>query len=75
MTIGDLSGGSAQLSDSFDSLQAAWEAAATRWNDAASRRFHKERVEPLEPLTRRAILAIQRMAEVLGRAERECGEE
>ena len=74
MTIGDLRGGSTQLSDSFDSLKAAWAETATRWDDSTSRRFHKERLEPLEPIARRAVFAIQRLAEVLATAERECSD-
>jgi hypothetical protein len=74
MKIGDLSGGLTQLADSFDSLQAAWAETATRWDDSASRRFHKERLEPLELITRRALSAIHRLAEVLARAERECSD-
>ena len=74
MAIADLRGGSAQLADSFDSLRAAWADTATRWNDSASRRFQKERLEPLDPMTRRALSAIQRLAEVLAKAERDCGD-
>ncbi len=74
MMLGDLRGGSAQLADSFDTLRAAWAETATRWDDPTSRRFQKERLEPLEPITRRALAAIQRLAEVLAKAERDCGD-
>ena len=75
MRIGDLSGGAAQLNDSLDSLKAAWAETETRWNDPASRRLYKERLEPLEPTTHKAISAIRRLTEVLARAERECRDE
>ncbi len=75
MRIGNLSGGSAQLTDSLDSLKAAWAETTTRWDDSTSRRFYKERLEPLGPITGRALSAIQRLTEVLAKAERECSDE
>ena len=74
MRIADLWGGSAQLADSFDALRTAWAETATRWDDSTSRRFYKERLEPLEPITRRALAAIERLAEVLAKAERDCSD-
>jgi hypothetical protein len=74
MRIADFSGNSAQLGESFDSMKAAWSEAAVRWDDATSRRFYKERLEPLEQSTRRAIGAMQRLAELFARAERECSD-
>ena len=71
MTICDFHGGLARLSDGFDSLKAAWGEAATRWDDPASHRFYNERLDPLDPIMRRAVSAIQHLAEVVGRAERE----
>ena len=71
MSICDFHGGLARLNDGFDSLTAAWGEAATRWDDPASRRFSKECLEPLDPIMRRAVSAIQHLAEVVGRAERE----
>lgn len=75
MRMADLWGGSSQLNDSFDALRAAWAETAARWDDSTSRRFYKERLEPLEPTTRRALAAIQRLAEVLAQAERDCRDE
>jgi hypothetical protein len=75
MRIGDLSGGSAQLNDSLDSLRTAWAETATRWDDPTSRRLYKERLEPLEPISRKALSAIQRLTEVLAKAERDCSDE
>ena len=48
MRIGDLSGGAAQLNDSLDTLRAAWAETETRWNDAASRRLYKERLDYID---------------------------
>jgi hypothetical protein len=72
--IADLSAGLTQLTESFDSLTAAWAETATRWDDSTSRRLHKEHVEPLDLITRRALSAVHRLAEVLASAERECSD-
>ena len=74
MTMCDVQGAVARLTDSYDSLRAAWADRAASWDDSASRRFEKERLEPLDPIMRRAIHAMQRLAEVLAQAERECSE-
>ena len=71
MTICDFHGGLARLNDGFDSLKTAWGEAVARWDDPASRRFHKDCLEPVDPIIRRAVSAIQHLAEVVGRAERE----
>ena len=74
MTTCDVQGAVARLTDAFDSLRAAWAESGASWDDSASRRFEKERLEPLDPIIRRAIHSIQRLAEVLAQAERECSE-
>jgi hypothetical protein len=74
MAICDFSGNLARLNDSFDSLKTAWAEASSSWDDSASRRFYKERLEPLEPIVRRASSVIQRLAEITGQAERECSD-
>ena len=75
MRISNLSGTAAQLNDSYESLQTAWEETTTRWDDPSSRRFAKERLEPLDQITRRALSAIQRLGEVLAKAERDCSDD
>ena len=74
MAICDSSGSLAKLTDSLDSLRTAWADTATSWDDSTSRRFYRERLEPLEPIARKALGAIQRLAEVLARVEAECGD-
>ncbi len=71
MRIFDFSGNLARLNDSFDTLSAAWVETSTSWDDSTSRRFYKERLEPLEPILRRASSVIQRLGEMAAQAERE----
>ncbi|NQT14102.1 MAG: hypothetical protein HQ582_15215 [Planctomycetes bacterium] len=71
MRIFDFSGNLARLNDSFDTLKAAWAETSTSWDDSTGRRFYKERLEPLEPILRRASSVIQRLGEMAAQAERE----
>ncbi len=45
------------------------------WNDDVARQFREQSLDPLEPRFVRAIDAIQRLAEVLARAEKACRED
>lgn len=42
------------------------------WDDATSRAFQKEYIEPLEPKLRLALASIAEFAEILQRAQRAC---
>lgn len=74
MRIFDFGGPLARMNDSFDTLKIAWGEASSSWDDSTSRRFYKERLEPLEPIVRRASSVVQRLAEIAAQAERECGD-
>jgi hypothetical protein len=74
MKISGFRGGLAQLADSFDSLREAWADTVTRWDDAASRRFCEHRLDPLEPIVRKALAAIQLLAETLTKIEQDCSD-
>ena len=52
-------------------LDLKWEAATETWNDAASKAFHKEHIEPLMPDVKQTLEAVGRLAEVLARAARD----
>lgn len=69
----DLTAGSTRLSLAWETLQRANAAAAAKWDDATNQHFQDQYYRPLEPKVRRALDAIHRMAEVLRKAERECG--
>ena len=73
MMVGDLVSGAGKLAESLKTLRFHWDEAKEVWHDAASRDFEEKRLEPLEPIVRLTLDAISRLAEVLDRAQRECG--
>ncbi len=73
MIVGDLISGAGKLAESLKTLKFHWEETKEVWHDAASREFEEKRLEPLEPIVRLTLDAISRLAEVLDRAQRECG--
>ena len=73
MRAWDFNTGAANLEMAMDSLQAAWSEATDDWTDQRSRDFEREYLAPLEPAFRRTLDSIHRLAQVLTRAERDCG--
>jgi hypothetical protein len=71
----DLSAGAAKLELALESLHAADAEANQYWSDEAHRKFRETYVAALEPKVRRLLDAVQRLAEVLAAAERQCGME
>jgi hypothetical protein len=69
----DLSGGAARLELAAEDLKAARADSSRYWHDGTSKRFDEMYLLPLDPKVRRALDAIHRLAEVLGQARRECG--
>jgi hypothetical protein len=69
----DLSAGEAKLELAMESLHTADAEANQYWSDEAHRKFQETYIAPLEPRVRRLLDAIQRLAEVLAAAERQCG--
>jgi len=69
----DLNAGAARLELATKELKKARLRIGTEWDDQAYREFQEVYIEPLEPVLRRALEAITRMADVLSKAERECG--
>ncbi len=72
MKIGDLSTGAAKLHDSMKLLQEAWAETKTRWKDNNAHQFQETYLEPIAPKVKMTQDAINRLAEVLARAQREC---
>jgi hypothetical protein len=67
----DLSSGASKMALAIKQLHLKWEAARETWDDATSRAFHKEHIEPLAPKVKETLEAIGRLAEVLARASRD----
>ena len=69
----DLNSGAANLEDAMKTLQEVRSDTAELWDDQTYRKFQEEYLLPLEPRVRRVLDAIHRLAEVMARAERDCG--
>ncbi len=69
----DLNSGASKLELAMQSLFAANAEARQYWCDEAERKFEEAYIAPLEPKVRGVLDAINRLAEVLLAAERQCG--
>jgi hypothetical protein len=72
MRIADLTSGSAKIASAYKTLRLQWESTKEHWHDNNRARFEEKYLDPLEPQLSAALDAIAALAEVLGRAEREC---
>ena len=71
----DLTSGLAQIQRAAAQLKEQWGEAKSVWNDEPSRTFQEDFLQPLLPELRLTVTAIQRLAEVLVKAEKECQDE
>lgn len=74
MKMCDLNTGSTRLMRAAKYLKEQWAEAKEHWTDGTSQKFEKTFLEPLAPDVQLVIAAVQRLAEVLERAEKECDE-
>jgi hypothetical protein len=72
MKIADLTSGSAKIAAAYKKMRLNWEATKEHWHDENRVRFEENYLDPLEPQISAALDAIAALADVLGRAEREC---
>ena len=73
MKLADLSAVTGRLRDAVEVLQALWSETQIHWNDGNSRKLDERHMRPLASEVVTAFAAIQSLADVLARAERECG--
>ena len=62
----------AKLMHAGRKLWLRWEQVQTQWNDQVTRDFERRHLEPFEPKLVTTVKAIERLAEILSRAEHEC---
>ena len=74
MRVCDLATGMGQITHAFSDLKEKWAESNTHWNDDTSRQFEKLHLAPIVPQLQLLISAVQRLAEVLAQAEKECSE-
>ena len=75
MKVVDLSSGASKLALAFKHLGIKWDSATDTWNDATSKTFHKEHIDPLLPSVKETLESIGRLAEVLSRAVRDVSDD
>ncbi|MEK6237669.1 MAG: hypothetical protein N2C14_23420 [Planctomycetales bacterium] len=67
-----LATGRTKLNYALKTLRIRWEDVQDHWDDAASRRFQEQHLEPMEPPVQDALRGIDMLAEVLQRAKKAC---
>ncbi len=72
MKICDLNTGMGRLNQAFAHLKEKWAEAKTHWHDEASRQFEEQHLRPIPTQLQLTVAAVNRLAEVLEKAEREC---
>ncbi|QDT00121.1 hypothetical protein [Adhaeretor mobilis] len=72
MRRSDLHTGSAQLRDAFDELLQLWNEVSEDWNDSVSRRFCEQELEPLAPLVKLSLEAMNRTTQIVSDMHRDC---
>jgi DNA phosphorothioation-dependent restriction protein DptG len=64
--------GQAKLAQSLKNLLEKWEIAQDYWKDSIRTEFEEKHLKELVDQTRSTLSAMDRLAEILARAEKEC---
>jgi hypothetical protein len=64
--------GRGNLNKGFKDLTLRWQATRQDWDDSVSEEFEKTYIEPIEMALRTAISAMDQVAQVLSRVDRDC---
>ncbi len=75
MRLGDLRAASGKLKQALDLLRLRWEQTSEVWNDSQRFEFEEHHLVELQHESRKAIDSMNRLAELVVQAQRECGEE
>lgn len=67
-----MSAGANRLTYTWKTLRAAWDEVAATWKDQVARDFEAQYLAPLEDRVHATARAMDKLAEVLERAKREC---
>jgi hypothetical protein len=68
----DLATGAARIRHALENIEVVWSDASQEWNDAVSRRFREQHLDPLVPRLKLALDAISRMGLLIDEVERDC---
>lgn len=72
MRLCDLDTDAAYLRDALDDLLLAWQQTAASWNDAVSRAYCDQHLEPLGPVVKLSLDATSRMSQIVEQMRRDC---
>jgi len=72
MKICDLNSGIGQLTQAFTEFKERLADVKTHWNDDTSRQFETAHLQEIPLHLQQMLMAAQRLAEVLEKAQREC---
>lgn len=72
MKIANLHSGSVRIQEALEALERAWEETSQSWNDASSRNFAEEHIQPIGPKVRSALHVISHLRDVTMRLQRDC---
>jgi hypothetical protein len=68
----DLSTGAGRIRHALEQLEITWHEVSDEWNDAVSRRFSANHLEPMVPQVKMALDAVSRMSLLMDEVERDC---
>lgn len=72
MSSAEVASGVGRLREALEQLEQAWGATQELWRDGNSRHFEEEQLRPIAARVRDAYSVIQRLADILKQAERDC---
>lgn len=61
-----------RIQHALEGLETVWRQSADQWDDAVSRRFAEQQLEPMIPKLKIALDAIGRMHQLLTEVQRDC---
>jgi hypothetical protein len=64
--------GRGNLDKSLKDLMLRWQATRQDWSDEVAEEFEKKYLDPLDVALRNAVSAMEQMAQVLSRVDRDC---
>jgi hypothetical protein len=68
----DLATGAARIRHALENVETVWSENSPAWNDAVSRRFREQHLDPMIPRLKLALDAIARMDLLMAEVERDC---
>jgi len=68
----DLATGAGRIRHAIENLETVWSEISDQWDDAVSRRFREQHLDPMIPRVKLALDAISRMTLLMDEVERDC---